>query len=79
MSEGIDRSDYECSIEEELVRQAAEAEKRPTMKLKWFFADESNGPACTRWRWEHTTYHVLKQWWEDGAGKGEWREIEHER
>lgn len=75
----IEQRHLDSALEDELVRQAAEAEKRPTAKLKWCLVGESRSPVAITYSWEDYTYHVLKQWWEDATGKGEWREIEYER
>ena len=56
----------------------------PTMKLKWFYASDKEEETipCGRYGCYYpevgTTNFVLKQWWEDKAGNGEWKNIEVE-
>lgn len=54
------------------------------MKLKWFYASDKEEETipCGRYGCYYpevgTTNFVLKQWWEDKAGNGEWKNIEVE-
>jgi hypothetical protein len=58
------------------------AEMAPTMKLRWVTLDEDDKRAAAtlvRGSWEGGPRYVdvvLQQWWDNGAGGGEWRDIE---
>lgn len=50
----------------------------PTMKLKWVMDSDCTNHAVTMYRKGgfHEDFYILKQWWRDDKGGGEWRPIE---
>jgi hypothetical protein len=59
-------------------------EMAPTMKLRWGDYSQED---CDRdvpraevvgWPEQGSSYYKLQQWWEDGDGHGEWRDVPKE-